>query len=62
MGKLRCLKFFFMLLLFSGISQITFAQPGDPPPPVPISGIEWLLVAGGILGAKKVFQKFKKRS
>lgn len=41
----------------SGYSQI--GDPGEDPG-IPISGIEWLLAAGGILGAKKIYQKFKK--
>lgn len=28
----------------------------------PITGIEWLLVAGGILGARKVHKNFRSRS
>ena len=39
-----------------------YSQIGDPggDPGVPISGIEWLLAAGGALGAKKIYQKLKK--
>jgi hypothetical protein len=38
------------------------AQPpgGDPPPAtIPISGIEWLLVAGGLYGARMVKRRMK---
>lgn len=41
------------------------AQPGSPqrgvdPDEAPISGIEWLLLGGGLLGARKAIQRFKK--
>ena len=46
------------------VPLIGYTQIGDPgggeDPGVPISGIEWLLAAGGILGARKVLQRFKK--
>ena len=35
---------------------------GDPPDPrVPISGIEWLLIGGGIMGARKIYKNIKKK-
>lgn len=33
---------------------------GSDPDAVPISGIEWLLVAGGMLGARNIYKRFKK--
>jgi hypothetical protein len=41
----------------------TFGQPGGggPPPPVPISGIEILIGAGALFGAKKIYDSRKKR-
>ncbi|MGM0582050.1 MAG: hypothetical protein ACQETL_15310 [Bacteroidota bacterium] len=42
------------------------AQPGDPPAPpgednpVPIAGIEYLIVAGAAFGVKKIYDKRKK--
>jgi hypothetical protein len=43
------------------------AQPGGGGPgggaePVPLSGVEWLLLAGSALGAKKIYQKINKRT
>ncbi|MEO5599410.1 MAG: hypothetical protein ABIR06_00650 [Cyclobacteriaceae bacterium] len=57
------LAFCLLVLLMSGISEIAFAQPGDPggDPDVPISGIEWLLVSGALFGARKIYYNFKKR-
>lgn len=57
------LAFCLFLLLMSGICEIAFAQPGDPGgnPDVPISGIEWLLITGGIFGARKIYKRIKKR-
>lgn len=59
------MKFFFFLATVIFFSVVPgFAQPGDPgddnPFEVPISGIEWLLIGGGILGAKKVYNNFRK--
>ena len=34
----------------------------DADNPAPITGIEWLLVAGGILGARKVHKNFRSRT
>ena len=52
------LVFFILLFPVAGISQI--GDPGEDPG-VPLTGIEWLLAAGGILGAKRLYQKFKKQ-
>jgi hypothetical protein len=58
----------FIVSMFLSIA--CFAQPpaettppgGDPPDPrVPISGIEWLLIGGGLLGARKAYAAFKKK-
>lgn len=55
-----------MLCFFGGVG-IVFAQPGPPPPPdqdptdpVPITGVEWLLVAGGAYGVKRFYDKRSK--
>ncbi|MFZ5973670.1 MAG: hypothetical protein ACOYXA_18980 [Bacteroidota bacterium] len=41
-----------------------YGQPGDPgggqDPDVPISGIEWLVGAGGLLGSRYLWKKVKK--
>lgn len=56
MRKLYPLLFAFLVL---PIGFIANAQPGDPPPTVPISGIEWLLVAGGAAGVRRLYNKSK---
>lgn len=47
----------FLVIVFSLVSFLTFAQPSDPGgggnPTVPISGIEILIVAGAALGLRK---------
>jgi|GEM_PF-2440790 hypothetical protein len=48
-------------LLLAGLSVMTMAQPGgggDPGggQPVPISGLEILVGAGALLGARKLYQ------
>ncbi len=52
---------FLGLLLFSNAN----AQPGPPPDPesnpVPITGIEYLIAAGAAFGAKKVYDKRKRK-
>ncbi len=56
MGKSLC-RFFLIAVLFLGTSTAIFAQPdppGDPPDPVPITGIEILLAVGGALGIKRI--------
>ncbi len=37
------------------------AQPGDPggDPDVPITGIEWLIGGGALLGARNLWARFK---
>lgn len=37
-------------------------SPGGGGPPVPISGIEWILGAGALLGAKKLYRNRKRTS
>ena len=48
-----------MLVLLTAVSLA--AQPDNPPPPddvpVPITGLEYLLISGGILGGYKLFKK-----
>lgn len=49
-------------LVFVLIAQIALAQPGNPagdPDVVPITGLEYLLIAGGALGGYKLFKKKK---
>ena len=59
------MKFFLFTITIVFCSVVPgCAQPGDPgdenPFEVPISGIEWLLLGGGLLGAKKIYSNFKK--
>lgn len=44
------------------VPLIGYTQIGDPgeDPGVPLTGIEWLLAAGGALGARRIYQRFKK--
>jgi hypothetical protein len=58
--KKRAMLCFF--LLWAGFSMTAFGQPGDPgtDPDVPISGIEWLLLGGGLLGVRKIFKRIQK--
>lgn len=52
-----------LLALTLFISLSAMAQPGDPggdpDNPVPITGIEWLIGAGALLGAKKLLNRKK---
>ncbi len=47
-----------LIVFFSLVVLSLKAQPGEPPPdigaPVPITGIEILIGAGALLGAKKM--------
>ena len=48
---------FVLVMVCSGTFN-SFAQPSDDPPdnpPVPISGIGYLLALGGALGIKKIY-------
>jgi hypothetical protein len=58
------------IIIYILVSSATcLAQPNPPGPPngggkpgsVPISGIEWLLLAGGLLGGKKAIQRLKSK-
>lgn len=54
--KTRALIYLFLLL-----SVVVWAQPGDPggDPDVPLTGVEWLLLAGGALGIKRFLSRKK---
>lgn len=59
------------LLILGGMSHQAFSQvgpggggnpcPGGPPcdPEVPIAGIEWLLLIGGLFGFRRIFRRAK---
>lgn len=53
---------FCFILLWTGVTLTAFGQPGDPgtDPDVPISGIEWLLLGGGIFGARRMYKNFRR--
>lgn len=61
-GKKNRIIFCFFLL-WAGLTLTAFGQPGDPgtDPDVPISGIEWLLLGGGIFGARRMYKNFRRR-
>lgn len=55
-----------LFLVFAAIQPASAQPPGDPcpggppcDPDVPITGIEWLLVAGGLFGVRMVKRKLK---
>jgi hypothetical protein len=52
-----------VLLVFLTAVSVA-AQPDNPPPPddvpVPITGLEYLLISGGILGGYKLFKNRNK--
>ncbi len=60
------------IVIITGMTLPAFAQigggnpcpGGEPcnPEDVPISGIEWLLVVGGLFGFRKIYHKFKRSS
>ena len=54
---------FFLFLAVLLLPQLIFAQPGDPggDPDVPITGIEFLLGGGLILGLRKIMLRIKSR-
>jgi len=55
------LTIFFIFIAFYG-----YSQPGNPggggTPDVPITGIEYLMGLGALLGIKKVMKSFSKKS
>ena len=50
-----------LICLFLLLSVVIWAQPGDPggDPDVPLTGIEWLMLAGGALGIKRFLSRKK---
>lgn len=58
---------FLVMLFFISLGFVGFAQPTDPggdpfdpTDPVPITGVEWLLIAGGAYGVKRLYDKRSK--
>lgn len=47
----------FLLLMLLQVSFIVYSQPPNPgpDPDIPITGVEWLLLGGGLWGAKKIY-------
>jgi hypothetical protein len=52
----------FILLFLLSYQLVLLAQPGDPggDPDIPFTGIEYLLLAGGALGIRKLWGKRNK--
>lgn len=52
----------FVTLIFIALGSVAFAQPQNPSgdPDVPITGIEILLAAGALFGAKKLLSRGRK--
>ena len=59
--KIKVVLFIAIVLM----STKLHAQPGDPnggnPPGVPITGIEYLVGLGALLGIKKIMRSFSKK-
>jgi hypothetical protein len=54
-------KVFFTLASVLIVNQL-MAQPGPPPDPdVPITGIEYLIGLGALLGIKKIMKSFSEK-
>lgn len=58
-----------LIVIFSGFCMIGYvqAQPGSNPggggkPGVPITGVEWIVGAGALLGARKLYLNRKRSS
>jgi len=54
-----------LIILLVLIAFPIFAQPGDPggdPDAVPITGIEFLLGAGALWGAKRIYNRSKENN
>lgn len=53
-----------LLLILFQFNSAVYAQPGDPgeDPDIPITGVEWLLLGGGLWGAKKIYDMKKKKA
>jgi hypothetical protein len=51
------------VVLFVGVNITVYGQPGDPggDPDVPITGIEYLIGFGGLLGIKKILSSSKRK-
>lgn len=54
------------VLVLLHLAIFVSAQPGDPnggnpPGTVPISGIEWLLISGGVFGASRIYKSLRKK-
>ena len=59
--------FIFICILIFVVPAFALGQPGDPggggtPGAVPISGIEWLIGGGILIGMKSLFMKRKRHS
>jgi hypothetical protein len=56
-------QFFLVGLMLASLDLTAQPESGGPPPPnpVPITGVELLLAAGGLLGAKKLWDQRKER-
>ena len=50
------LVFLFLMI----VSSASYGQPRPPDNDIPFTGLEWLLVGGGLWGAKKVYDLRKK--
>lgn len=60
------IKWIFSAVILIFISINVFSQPGGGGSPgdndVPITGIEWVLGAGALLGARKMYNRRKRSS
>lgn len=54
---------FLFIAFYFGICASGLCQVGDPggDPDVPIGGIEWLILGGFVIGARKLFSTMRKR-
>ena len=58
-------KILFIVVLYLPVSLAVKAQPGNPggdPDKVPITGMEYLLVSGALLGGYKLLKRTPRKS
>ena len=66
LSRMRSIRVIFIFISLWTTPLVSFTQPGDPAGDpdnhVPISGVEVLIGAGGLIGVKKIHDSQKKKT